>query len=150
MPILAELLEYVSMFTALSAFFVGISTLNHPLHTTISMDSPVQIPPRIGEAEVLLGRRYMTAVNRALATPPGNTRMPKAILGALTRPGGVSLEYPTKSSKNCKAQTTPGSSTFQTKVGVGGRRFLLQHRPRRPGRSTSRRGHLLNDFSPPE
>ena len=49
-----------------------------PLLTTITIETP---PKRKMGTEVSLGHRYGMAVGTALTIPPGNSRVPKGILG---------------------------------------------------------------------
>lgn len=61
--------------------------------------------PRKRGVHVSFGHRYTMVVKRALAIPPGNSKMSKGILGPLTELYGAGPEYPTKLWENCKAQT---------------------------------------------
>ena len=61
-------------------------------------------PKRERGAEVSLGRRYATAVEIALAIPPGKSRVPKGILGPLAERYGVGAGYPKKHWSECKTQ----------------------------------------------
>ena len=72
-----------------------------PLPTTITMETP---PKRKRGTEVLLGRRYALAVEIALTIPPGNSRVPKGILGPLAERCGVGSYYPRRHWAECKAQ----------------------------------------------
>ena len=61
-------------------------------------------PKRKRGAAQSVGRRTAMAVEIALAIPPGQTRVPKGILGPLAERYGVGPGYPKKHWSECKAQ----------------------------------------------
>ena len=97
----------------------------------------VNTPPRRKRgAELSVGRRYAMVVEIARAIPPGKTRLPKGNVGPLAERYGFGPEYPTTLWKNCKAQTedTQELDLSNESLVAGGRRCLLQRRPRHCGR----------------
>ena len=83
--------EFVSEFVLSFFFRMKVSpAFRRPLLTTITIETP---PKRKMGTEVSLGHRYGMAVGTALTIPPGNSRVPKGILGPLTERYGVGSDY---------------------------------------------------------
>lgn len=58
---------------------------NNSQFTTTAVGSPTNTPPRRKRGAVVsLGRRNAMEVEMDLAIPPGNSRVPKSIMGPLT------------------------------------------------------------------
>ena len=65
-----------------------------------------------------VGRRYATVVEIASAIPPGNSRLPKGVVGPLTERYGVGAGYPNNLfGRRAKLRSMePRSSISQTNV----------------------------------